>query len=347
MKRKETVGACTAVICLAGVLTIGGAWARSGDDADGDSGIRRHLRRNSETSLRAGMLHADAYVEGFPLIVGVQLIVPKSYWMSPRTIYLRDLASTFEQSSGFELLMLREGEESPLFLHGRRLSEPFDAPDYRTLSSDEGVVMWIDVAQLVVPTNHVVDANEYPQTGLFPREGLTKLAWTTIEWTSASSPIVEFDVRKATAEEARIGGVLKADGVGRSWFPATFFLDEGVPESSHLPPESRRIVAFIDVMRKALRDSNQGLIAIQSYDFDLWGYMAELISMVEYECLRDTGRNSEATSLRSSSSSVVFDMVDRGDGLVRRLRRVRDGEVDYLGEMSKRALEEALEQQQK
>jgi len=351
MRHKETAAVWAVIICFLGLLALGGVWARSSEEDDRNSKIRQYLRRNSETSVRADILHAKAYVESFPLIVGLRLAQPEqSNSGFQRTIYLRDLASTFERSSGFEFLMLEDGENSPLFLFGRRLSEPFDAPDYRTLAPGEGMGMWIDLAQLIVPTKHLEKANKHPQVGVFPREGSTKLAWTSTKRGSASSPIVEFDVREAEVEEIAVAEVLQSGGVGRSWFPASFFVDEDVPDAAHLPTETRRVVAFIDVMRKALRNSNQGLITIQSYDPDLWGYMAELIAMVEYECLRDTGRDSEAASLRSGSParwSEVFDMVGRGDGLVRRLRRVRDGEADYLGRMNQRALERALERDRK
>ncbi len=346
MRHKETIAVSAVIICFVGLLTIGGVWARSGEESDRDSRFRPYLFPRSDTSLHADILHARVFVEGFPLIVGLRLAEPESDRVFPRAIYLRDFASTFERTSGFAFLMLGERADTPLFLQGRWLSEPFDAPGYRTLVPGKSVVMWIDIAQLVVPTKHIVESNKYPQVGMFPRAGTTSLAWTITEWGSDGSPIVEFDVRKAEVEEIAVAEVLQSDGIGRSWFPAAFFVDEDVPEAAHLPAGSRRVVAFIDVMRKALRDSNQGLITIQSYDPDLWDYMAELIAMVEYECLRDTGRDSEAASLRSDSPaqwSEVFDMVGRGDGLLNRLRRVRDGEADYLGKMKQRALERALE----
>lgn len=320
-------------------LWLPNVWAGSLED---------HLQRKSSDETYE-MIHSDVYVAGFPVIVGLRTsILPERQCSFPHRVYLRDFASNYEQSSGFAVLLGRSGDQAPLWLQGSISwrTGTFDAPDARDLQCGESLVSWFDLSQLIVPVNDVELGETYPLVGDFPAPGVTQMAMTGIQSALGSSSVSVMTVRKPSESERAVLETLRADGIGRSWFPSVVLASDDVPDASDLPVETRRIVALIGVLRSAVADSDSGIAAIDGAESGLWGYLAELVAMVKYECLLDTGRLTEATRFREQSlpeRAGDFTMVDRGDGVVHRLRSLRDGTYFPFEEMDARRLREANE----
>jgi len=89
--------------------------------------------------------------------------------------------------------------------------------------------------------------------------------------------------------------------------------------------ETRRPVEVVRVLRAAVVSSSAGLETIGRCDVE-WGYLEPLIDLIRYECLRETGQAEEAARLREAHEEdygkLTFDLIDRGDGLIARLRRL-------------------------
>ena len=277
LKNSVSLAVAALVLCLGSAAGLAGNC--SGQVDLDDFMVRYPVEPNVDVQL----VHGDSYVEGFPVIVGVRVIPRKA----STTLYLRDFASTFSRSSGFWLLLFSKGVmNEPIALEGmnpRRAYQQgrFVAPDLREVRENESYIMWMDIAQLIIPTNDIRQMYIYPRSGVFPQGPELSLAFYFSEL-RASSGAITVATRSPNSDESRIIDSLEADGTCRSWFPQAFFRDNPLPESSHLPIETRRIVRLIESIRDALRSSADGLITLDSYSSDDWGYYSELVSMFRY-----------------------------------------------------------------
>jgi len=181
------------------------------------------------------------------------------------------------------------------------------------------VTLCLDVAQFVK------DPDELPPPGEWR-------AYASAEGVRSTPAVIS--VRKLERRERVIARRLR---LIRPVRPTLFPHVVVTPRTDDLPPESRRPLEVIRILRTATVSWDSGLDTIDRCDVE-WGYLEPLIELIRYECLRETGQAEEAGRLREAHEEdygkLTFDLIDRGDGLIARLRRLeasRTGRMKIFG----------------
>jgi len=140
---------------------------------------------------------------------------------------------------------------------------------------------------------------------------------------------VEITIRAPTESEAEVSSLVRKTPSCRSWFPKVAVGDEAnTVHTSDLPPETRRIVELISVLREAMDSGEQCLFAVGEAEANgvEWGPISSLIAGIQYECALDVGddrvaQGSRAKIMSGHGSDFAITRIENGKGLISNLKR--------------------------
>ena len=328
------------ILRSAAMIILFGAWATAVDQTFIIGGLKQNLADLALSSGSPGWVTIpDDAVSGFPLIIcttvsGKRQAGEKKWVVDlamDRNEVVSDLLVGFDNSTGDGYHVGKLGSwPDKKQTRGREPSIQ--------LRSGEGATYWFDTARLArserlglawgrrsfepcrFPTQQLVE-EPLPEVG----------TWmvSVVQGRVCSLSQHTIRVREPNQDETSVLEILSTEGAGLSWFPDVVLKEHELPEDlvSRLPVTTRRTVRLIQVLTAAIRSSQTGLDLIYVFADEDWAYLEPLIALVEYECLRDLGRNDSAETVYSrwkdnSALQGNFRLVDDGLGLIQRFRNV-------------------------
>jgi hypothetical protein len=262
----------------------------------------------------------EVWVESFPMLVKLTAQhnpeVRGVVWVMPQ-----NLASTYYGGIGIYFnLTNEEGEKLQVGYEWEgdpRQPDPVDMiglPFSVPLKDGNEFTITFDMGQLTL------DALERKGLDRLPGPGGWTISANADRIPSNAKKVI---VRQPTEDEMKIAEKLAVKGRGKSWFPNVAQVDEPVPDASHLPIETSRIVELIRVLRAAVKSPEAGLKTIAGIEIN-WGHLKPLLLFVRYECLLQAGKPKEAQAFKEAypehTRELQFRQIDKGRGLIARLR---------------------------
>jgi hypothetical protein len=142
---------------------------------------------------------------------------------------------------------------------------------------------------------------------------------------------IEISVRAPTEAETLVADVFQKNRSWRSWFPKAVVSGEAfLGDTSALPPETRRVVGLIRMLRDSLDSCDQCMFAMREAEANGvdWGPISSLIAGIQYECASDSGDEkgmvaANAKLAHGSRGDLATHRIENGDGLISNLRRYK------------------------
>jgi len=323
---------------LVGVLTVGLSGPASSENEASKHMTFGPFYVHRLQAVRLAVQYPELLVQDFPALVQVRM-TNVSKW--EKDVIPRSLATTTGLSTGLAFLFLDSDgvacQAEPRDTSRDQNWRAHYAPPDTKIPPEAQLTMWVDIAQLgwrqVEPEPRVSYPSGRwdwpPYVGPFLQVGEWRVLCTH-RWRAAVSEEHTVKVRPPGGVEQKVIGLLKRDGVIRSWFPEVILESERIEVPNGLPPETHRVVELIKVVRACRRSPEEGLKAIEASSSEDWRHLAGMIDMLEYECLRQLKREGAASGIRAryekgGAREVHFDLIDEGRGMLAELARIAAG----------------------
>jgi len=273
----------------------------------------------------------DEVVRGFPLLLDARVTNTAAHSTG---LSVLDLA---RGGTGETMVFyLWDGADGAYWMRIHQ-NEELRVPGRPTTSAQPGetVSMWFDLVNVMHRRHgggpfHSMFPRGSPKGWPGPREMLVVGSWQLVvqhdpcSWTS--SPVT-LTVRDPDEQERHFLDQIDQMGVidprHPTWFPDLVFTPKALPAADGLPASTRRIVELVELLRAAVRSSEEGLRAITAKsEFD-WGYLQDLVNQVEYECLLEAPDEVKVKHPELELFEPDRKRINDGGGIVAQLRALR------------------------